>query len=58
VKERDERQAAVSATQRLSGRYRRLLAQEDRTVYIHLRGAPSLQGESPQLLVIGSNAHL
>jgi hypothetical protein len=36
---RDEHRAAREATERLSDRYQRLIAQEDRATYIHLREA-------------------
>ena len=39
VQARDEHRAAREATKHLSDRYQRLLAQQDRTTYIHLRGA-------------------
>ena len=39
VQARDEHRAAREATERLSDRYRHLLAREDRTHYIHLRDA-------------------
>ncbi len=39
VQARDEHRAAREATKHLSDRYQSLLAQQDRTTYIHLRGA-------------------
>jgi len=39
VQARDERRAAQEAMERLPERYQRLVAQEDRTTYIHLREA-------------------
>jgi hypothetical protein len=39
MRARDEQQAAQEATERLSERYRRCLAQDDRADYIHLREA-------------------
>jgi hypothetical protein len=39
VQARDEHRAARLATDRLSDRYQRLVAQEDRTNFIHLRDA-------------------
>jgi hypothetical protein len=39
VQARDEQRAAREATEHLSARYQRFLAQEDRTDYIHLREA-------------------
>jgi hypothetical protein len=39
VQARDEHRAAREATERLSDRYQRLIAQEDRATYIHLREA-------------------
>ena len=39
VQAHDEHRAAREATERLSDRYQRLLAQDDRTDYIHLREA-------------------
>jgi hypothetical protein len=44
VQARDEQQAAREATERLSDRYRRRLAQDDRADYIHLREARVLAG--------------
>ena len=39
VRDREEHRAAQNVAGGLSERYRRLLAQEDRTSYIHLSGA-------------------
>jgi hypothetical protein len=48
VRDREEHRAAENVIDGLSERYRRLLAQEDRTTYIHLRDARVLApGVSP-----------
>jgi hypothetical protein len=49
----DEHRAAWEATKHLSDRYRRLVAQEDRTAYIHLREARVVAAGARPLPVAG-----
>jgi hypothetical protein len=53
VQARDEHRAAREATERLSDRYQRLLADDDRTNYIHLREARVVAAGASSLPVAG-----
>jgi hypothetical protein len=53
VQARDEHRAAREATERLSDRYQRLLADDDRTNYIHLREARVVAAGGSSLPVAG-----
>jgi hypothetical protein len=53
VQQRNERRCAREATARLSARYQHLVAQEDRTTYIHLREARVIAGGVSPLPVAG-----
>jgi hypothetical protein len=53
VQARDEQQAAREAAERLSDRYRRRLARDDRADYIHLREACVIAGGVSSQLVTG-----
>jgi hypothetical protein len=53
VRARDEHRAAREATERLAERYQRLVAQADRTNYIHLRDARVVAAGASSLPVAG-----
>lgn len=53
VQDRDELRAAREVIERLPDRYQRLLAQDDRTDYIHLREASVVNGAGRSLPVAG-----
>jgi hypothetical protein len=53
VQARDEHRAAREATKHLTDRYQRLLAQQDRTTYIHLREARVVAADASPLPVAG-----